>query len=309
MDPFLILAGIVLWLAIFAIIYGVRLFTEERSTLARRLGSSHDIEGVNVLEPTVRISLDDGFLKRFDRFVTPQNPAERSQTQQRLILAGYRSPSAMRLFYFSRAALTVGMTVLASIIVPLIGGNLPLPFKLALIMVPGIFGYLAPAFWLDRMTSIRKQDAERAFPDVLDMLLICLEAGQSIDQACRRVAGEIGAKSMVLANEMKTINDELWAGKERARVFHDFADRLGVSDIKAFATVLKQSDEFGVSVADTLRVYASEMRNKRMMRAEEIANLMPVKVAMGSIFFTVPPTMVIIGGPALIMILRTFANL
>jgi tight adherence protein C len=113
----------------------------------------------------------------------------------------------------------------------------------------------------------------------------------------------------VLANEMKTINDELWAGKERARVFHDFADRLGVSDIKAFATVLKQSDEFGVSVADTLRVYASEMRNKRMMRAEEIANLMPVKVAMGSIFFTVPPTMVIIGGPALIMILRTFANL
>jgi tight adherence protein C len=308
MDPFLILAGIVLWLAIFAIIYGVRLFTEERSTMARRLGSSHDVEGVSILQPTVRISLDDGFLKRFDKYVTPQNPDERSQTRQRLVLAGYRSPSAMRLFYFSRAALTVGMTVLASIIVPFLG-QMPLLFKLALIMVPGIFGYLAPAFWLDRMTSVRKQDAEKAFPDVLDMLLICLEAGQSIDQACRRVAGEIGAKSMVLANEMKTINDELWAGKERARVFHDFADRLGVSDIKAFATVLKQSDEFGVSVADTLRVYASEMRNKRMMRAEEIANLMPVKVAMGSIFFTVPPTMIIIGGPALIMILRTFANL
>ena len=308
MDPYLILAGIVLWFAIFAIIYGVRLFTEERSTLARRLGSSHDVEGVSILQPTVRISLDDGFLKRFDKYVTPQNPEERSQTQQRLVLAGYRSPSAMRLFYFSRAALTVGMTVLASIIVPFFG-QMPLLFKLALVMVPGIFGYLAPALWLDRMTSVRKQDAEKAFPDVLDMLLICLEAGQSIDQACRRVAGEIGAKSMVLANEMKTINDELWAGKERARVFHDFADRLGVSDIKAFATVLKQSDEFGVSVADTLRVYASEMRNKRMMRAEEIANLMPVKVAMGSIFFTVPPTMIIIGGPALIMILRTFANL
>ena len=309
MDPYLILAGIVLWLAIFAIIYGVRSFTEERGTLARRLGSSHDGEGVSILEPTIRISLDDGFLKRFDKLVTPQNPQERSQTQLRLVLAGYRSPSAMRLFYFSRAALTIGMTVLAAIVVPFFGQTFPLLFKLALIMVPGIFGYLAPAFWLDRMTSLRKQDAEKAFPDVLDMLLICLEAGQSIDQACRRVAGEIGAKSMVLANEMKTINDELWAGKERARVFHDFADRLGVSDIKAFATVLKQSDEFGVSVADTLRVYASEMRNKRMMRAEEIANLMPVKVAMGSIFFTVPPTMIIIGGPALIMILRTFANL
>src|SRR6476646_1799265 len=178
MDPFLIISGVVLWLAIFAIIYGVRSFAEERGTLARRLESSNPDGSVNILRPeAIRVSLDDGFLKRFEKFVTPQNPEERSQTQQRLILAGYRSPSAMRLFYFSRAALTVGMTVLASIIVPLVGGNLPLPFKLALIMVPGIFGYLAPAFWLDRMTSIRKQDAEKAFPDVLDMLLICLEAG------------------------------------------------------------------------------------------------------------------------------------
>ena len=308
-DPFLILAGVVMWVAIFAIIYGVRVYAEERSTLARRLETSSPSDSINVLQPSVRISLDDGFLKRFEKFVTPQNPEERSQTQQRLILAGYRNPAAMRVFYFSRAVLTIGMTVLAAMIVPSLGPTFPLIFKLAMIMVPGIFGYLAPAFWLDKMTSSRKSEAERAFPDVLDMLLICLEAGQSIDQACRRVANEIGAKSQVLATEMKTINDELWAGKERSRVFHDFADRLGVSDIQAFATVLKQSDEFGVSIADTLRVYAAEMRNKRMMKAEEIANLMPVKVAMGSIFFTVPPTMIIIGGPALIMIMRTFAHL
>jgi len=309
MDPVLIIGGVVLWLAIFAIIYGVRLFADERSTLSRRLTTSHEFEGSNVLEPAIRVSLDDGFLKRFEKVVTPQNPEERSQIQQRLILAGYRNPSAMRLFYFSRAVLTIGMVVAAAIVVPIIAQGLPLIFNLSLIIVPAIFGYLAPAFWLDRVTSLRKQEAELAFPDVLDMLLICLEAGQSIDQACRRVAGEIGAKSMVLANEMNAINDELWAGKDRARVFHDFADRLGVSDIKAFATVLKQSDEFGVSVAETLRVYASEMRNKRMMKAEEKANLMPVKVAMGSIFFTVPPTMIIIGGPALIMIVRTFAHL
>src|ERR1700681_3062222 len=130
MDPYLILAGIVLWLVIFAIIYGVRSLTEERGTLARRLGSSHDVEGVSILEPTIRISLDDGFLKRFDKLVTPQNPQERSQTQQRLVLAGYRSPSAMRLFYFSRAALTIGMTVLAAIVVPLFGQTFPLLFKL-----------------------------------------------------------------------------------------------------------------------------------------------------------------------------------
>jgi tight adherence protein C len=213
MDPFLISAGVVLWLAIFAIIYGVRSFADERSTLARRLEESNPDGSVNILRPeAIRVSLDDGFLKRFEKFVTPQNPNERSQTQQRLILAGYRRPSAMRLFYFSRAVLTIAMTVVAAIIVPSLGEAFPLPLKLAMIMVPGIFGYLAPAFWLDRMTRVRKQEAERAFPDVLDMLLICLEAGQSIDQACRRVSNEIGAKSQVLANEMKTINDELWAG-------------------------------------------------------------------------------------------------
>lgn len=308
MDPILVVGGVVLWLAIFALIYGFRSYVDERNTLARRLTTSLEA-AAGGHEPSVRISLDDGFLKRFEKVVTPQNPAERSQIQNRLVLAGYRNPSAMRLFYFSRAVLTIAMTVAAAIIVPSVAQGLPVLFSLSLIMVPGIFGYLAPAFWLDRRTISRNREAEEAFPDVLDMLLICLEAGQSIDQACRRVAGEIGAKSMVLADEMNSINDELWAGKDRARVFHDFADRLGVSDIKAFATVLKQSDEFGVSVADTLRVYASEMRNKRMIKAEEKANLMPIKVAMGSIFFTVPPTMIIIGGPALIMIVRTFSNL
>jgi tight adherence protein C len=309
MDPILVLAGVILWLAIFAMMYGARLFMEERSTIARRLTTPNDIEAARGLDPTIRVSLDDGFLKRFERIVTPQDPAERSQIQQRLVLAGYRKPSAMRVFYFSRAVLTIAMTMAAAFIVPLLAQRLPLLFNLALIMVPGIFGYLVPALWLDRQTRLRSREAEQAFPDVLDMLLICLEAGQSIDQACRRVAGEIGAKSVVLADELHLVNDELWAGKERALVFHDFADRLGVGDIKAFATVLKQSDEYGVSVAETLRVYASEMRNKRMMRAEERANLMPVKVAMGSIFFTVPPTMIIIGGPAIIMIMRTFSHL
>ena len=96
MDPFLIGAGVVLWLAIFAIIYGVRTFAEERGTLARRLESSNPDGSVNILRPeAIRVSLDDGFLKRFEKFVTPQNPDERSQTQQRLILAGYRKISSV----------------------------------------------------------------------------------------------------------------------------------------------------------------------------------------------------------------------
>jgi tight adherence protein C len=92
-------------------------------------------------------------------------------------------------------------------------------------------------------------------------------------------------------------------------VFRDFAGRLAVRDINSFVTVLRQSDEFGVSIADALRVYAADMRNRRLMRAEEKANLMPLKLAIGSMAFTVPPTMLITAGPSLLMIMRAFGTM
>jgi tight adherence protein C len=141
------------------------------------------------------------------------------------------------------------------------------------------------------------------------MLLICMEAGNSLDQASRRVAREIESVNKVLADELGVVNDELFAGKSRGAVFRDFADRVAVADISAFAAVLRQSDEFGVSLADTLRVYALELRHKRVMRAEEKANMMPIKLALGSILFIIPPTMLIMAGPSIIMILRTFSGL
>src|SRR5262249_2049995 len=172
-----------------------------------------------------------------------------------------------------------------------------------------LMGYFMPSFWIERKIEYRRQDAELGFPDVLDMLLICMEAGNSLDQACRRVAREIVKVNKVLGDELGVVNDELYAGKTRAAVFRDFADRLAVPDISAFAAVLRQSDEFGVSIADTLRVYADELRNKRVMRAEEKANMMPIKLALGSIAFTVPPTLLIMAVPSSIMIVRTFAGI
>jgi len=141
------------------------------------------------------------------------------------------------------------------------------------------------------------------------MLLICIEAGNGLDQACRRVTREIKIVNKVLHDELGVVNDELYAGKARNAVFRDFAERLSVPDISAFAAVLRQSDEFGVSIAETLRIYAAELRDKRVMRAEEKANLMPIKLALGSIMFTIPPTLLIMAGPSVIMILRTFAGL
>jgi tight adherence protein C len=301
-GPILLSAAAVL------IVTGALAYVEQRKLLVRRLTSHGSEAKGDETTAASKISLEDGLLERFERFLTPRDGAERSAMRRRLIRAGYWRPSALRLFYTAKAGLAFGFAVLSALIVPFLPSTTIFPIVGAIVIGPALIGYLAPSFWIERQSQRRKEAAELGFPDTLDMLLVCIESGQSIDQACRRVAREIQATSPVLAEEFKIVNDELWAGKDRATVFHDFADRLGAPDISAFATVLKQSDEFGVSIAETLRVYASEMRNKRIMRAEEKANIMPLKVMLGSVLFTVPPTMLIMAGPSLIMMLRAFAT-
>ena len=244
-------------------------------------------------------------LKRVADFLTPTDQEELAAGRQRLVRAGYRSPAAIRVYNAAKPVLAITLALLA-LLIAAITGKFSAPAQLIIAIVAGAIGFFLPFLWVERLVEKRKEEAELAFPDVLDMLLICIEAGSGIDHATRRVATEIRGVSKVLSDEFAVINSELWAGKDRATVFRDFADRLGVNDIKAFATVLRQSDEFGVSIAEALRVYAADMRLKRVMRAEEKANTMPVKVALGSILFTVPPTMTIIAGPSFVVMMKFF---
>jgi tight adherence protein C len=168
--------------------------------------------------------------------------------------------------------------------------------------------FFATDMWVERKIAYRKLEVERAFPDALDLLLVCIEAGHGLDQAFGRVANEIHGTAPILASDMKLTVSQLRAGRDRERVMEDFAWRSNVPDIVSFVTALRQADKFGVSIAETLRVYASEMRNKRFTRAEEKANMMPVKLALGAIVFTVPPTMIVLVGPSVIMIVREMAK-
>ncbi len=261
-------------------------------------------------EPTVRpqLSLEDNVLKRFEDLVTPKSADALSLIRKRLISAGYRRPSAVRLYFALKAGLGLGFAVLASLVFPVLMSGFSVPVIGLVIIGVTLLGYSLPTLWVSRQKQHRQEAAELGFPDMLDMLLVCIGAGNGLDQALLRVAHEFVKINPTLAEELDIVNDELRAGKQRVAVMRDFSDRLGVDDIANFTTVLKQSDEFGVSVADTLRVYAGEMRNKRLMRAEEKANLMPVKVAMGSILFTVPPTMLVMAGPSLIMMIRSLSG-
>jgi tight adherence protein C len=304
-----IVGGVLLFVAVVLIVVGASAMLSEFEFMQRRLAAPRAPVSNGYGGGKSSILLEDNLLKKIDTLVTPKDLDELSRIRKHLIRAGYRKPSAVRVFYLSKAVLALSFAVVAAVVLPFTAGSLPVPV-LAIIMIGAMLvGYIIPSFWVEREIEYRRLDAELGFPDLLDMLLICIEAGNGLDQAARRVTREIGVVNEVLADELRIVNEELYAGKSREAVFRDFADRLGVPDISAFAAVLRQSDEFGVSIAETLRVYAEELRAKRVMRAEEKANLMPIKLALGSIAFTIPPTLMIMAGPSVIMVLRTFAGL
>lgn len=309
-NPNILYIGVgLLLLSLALVLVGAGTVLRSRRTIARRLDvSSNAPAGPALNISSTAITLEDGLLQRFEKFVTPKDATQLAGIRLRLVRAGYRKPSAVRVYFASRAILSIVLLGLAIVITPLIAGQLPVPGIMLAVLLPALLGFFLPTLWVERQIERRREAAELAFPDALDMILVCIEAGNGIDQAFRRVAREMSGTQSVLSEEFGIIIDELWAGKDRAQVFEDFTERVNVPDINAFATVLKQSDEFGVSIAETLRVYAAEMRHKRVMRAEEKANLMPVKLAMGSIAFTVPPTMIVMAGPSLIMMLRSFAT-
>jgi len=165
---------------------------------------------------------------------------------------------------------------------------------------PGAAGYMFPKYWVTKRVQNRQQEIEDGFPDSLDMMLVCVEAGQSMDQAIVRVSKELQASYPSLAEEFEMVSYEMKAGKDKTVVLNDMGDRCGVQDVMSFVSVLNQSQSFGTPISDALRVYAAEMRDKRVMRAEEKANKLPTKMTLTTMMFTVPPLLIILVGPSVV---------
>ena len=239
-------------------------------------------------------------LQKFANFLEPQNADELSAVQLKLRQAGYQSKDAVRFFHFAQFALGILGLILGLIYVfALVGGDdMTTQDKLMYVIGPGGAGYMLPKYWVTRRGEARKEEITSGFPDSLDMMLVCVEAGQSLDQSIVRVAKELRASYPALADEFEVVAYEMKAGKDKDKVLRDMATRCGVSDISSFVTVMIQSATFGTSIADALRVYAGEMRDKRVMRAEEAANKLPTKMTLATMGLTVPPLLIILVGPS-----------
>lgn len=246
-------------------------------------------------------------LERYATFLEPQDAEEMTSARLKMMQAGYRSKTAVRTFHAVQFALGMGLLVIGVLIsvINSATGEVSTSKMIITVLLPAMLGYYGPKYWLERRRQARQEEITDGFPDALDMMLVCVEAGQSLDQSILRVSEEIRAGYPALAEEFEIVGQEVKAGKDRVSVLKDMSERAGVADVASFVTVLVQSATFGTSIADALRVYASEMRDKRVMRAEEKANVLPTKLTLGTMLLTVPPLMIILIGPSVYGIYQT----
>jgi tight adherence protein C len=239
-------------------------------------------------------------LERFAHFLEPQKKEELSAAKLNMLRAGYNGKNAVRMFHAVQFLLAIIFLIGGLIVafVKSLSQEMSAVDILLHSLLPCAIGYYIPRYWVNKRVNQRQTEIIQGFPDALDLMLVCVEAGQSLDQSIIRVGKESRAGYPALADEFDMVAQEVKAGKERISVLKDMAERVGVPDVASFVTTIIQSATFGTSVADALRVYSADMRDKRIMRAEEKANMLPTKLTLGTMLFTVPPLLVILIGPS-----------
>jgi tight adherence protein C len=238
-------------------------------------------------------------VERFER-VVPKNKADVSVVQQRLIRAGYRSDSAVNLFYGAKVLVPLLLSLLAFTT----GVGRYSPFFVYLTAIG--LGFLLPDFWLGNRISARQSHIRHGLPDVLDLLVICIEAGLSLDQAVARTAEELTLAHPAICDELAIVVLEQRAGCPRADAWRHFADRTNVDSVRNLVSVLVQSEKFGTSIAKTLRVHSDTLRTQRRQRVEEQAAKTTVKLVFPLVLFIFPSLFLVTLGPAAITVMESF---
>jgi len=235
------------------------------------------------------------------------DPHHASPLRQQLIHAGYREPSAVAIYWGAKLMLTVGLGILGFLVLKTATGDT------AKALLAGGWGaglgWVGPSLHVRSRARARQKDIQRALADALDLMVVCVEAGLALNQALVRVADEIRHVSTVTSDELTLVNLEIRAGVPRDEAMRNLGDRTGVADLQSLVAMLIQTDRFGTSVAQALRVHSDTMRTKRRQRAEEAAAKTTIKLVFPLAFCIFPALFVVILGPALISIYRTLAGM
>lgn len=223
-----------------------------------------------------------------------------SAAKARLAGAGFVGPSAVGRYYFVRLLCIVlpQLGLLAALpYLSSLPGTTPLMVSVMLVMI----GLIAPGMYLDKRTKSRRQECSGGFPDMMDLLVACVEAGLSLDASVQRVGEELQLRHPIIAGYMRTLSLELRAGRARKSAWRGFADRMGIEEAGSLATMLRQAEEMGTSLGQTLRIFSADMRQRRILYAEEKAMALPAKLTLPLVFFVFPVLLGVLTLPAVVM--------
>jgi len=284
------------------------LFTGDKSRATERLDELRDPNGksLDTGKDQNSMSMLEKAAPTLSKALEPKSELEQSELKVRLANAGFNSPNAPQLYHGARAGL--------AIICAMAGGALGY-FRWGLNMqgmmafaITTMVGLYAPAIWLWMLRKGRMERIFLALPDLLDLLVVCVEAGLGLDAAMRRVADELADSAPDASYEFAMCNMQLQMGIPKKQVLHDLGIRSGVDDMKALAAILIQAEKFGSSIAQALRVQSDTMRVKRRQMAEEKAQQTSVKMIFPLVIFIFPGVFVVIVGPAAIMMINNLLN-
>jgi tight adherence protein C len=256
-------------------------------------------------------SVSDGLAQRLRplaSLIGPRGEQERRRVSRLLIHAGYRSTNAATLYYGAKGIAIVLLplaVLLASPLMPTLSTRRLVIFA----AIAGYFGSLACSIWLDRQVEKRQRALRAGFADALDLLVVCVESGLGLAPALQRVADDLAVSHPELGEELALVNAEMRAGVERGVALKNLSDRTGLDDIRGLTALLVQTMRFGTSVADALRVYSEEFRDKRTQAAEERAAKIGTKMIFPLVLFLFPSFFLVTIGPAVIGLIDVFSKL
>lgn len=295
-----------LFITVVAGVVGVSMVVGRDSRMRQRLrtiggGTQAEASSVDaeVASPLQRIA------EPVAKFALPDTEEEITRFRAKFYSAGIRSRSAPIFFFAIKAALALGLPLVLWLGLQFGSSRMSGQTALLLLVFIAGLGYYLPNLVLGTLVSRRKQNVFEAFPDAIDLMVVCIEAGLSLDMAIQRTAKEMEIRSEDLADELSLVGIELRIGASRERALRNLAARTGVEEIQMFVAMLLQADRFGTSIADSMRVHAEDLRLRRQYRAEEAATKIPTKLLFPLMFTIFPALMLVLVGPAAIGLARS----
>lgn len=299
--------GISIFIAVATLTLGFSNIVSRGTALHRRASQPYMVGNADVLRDRRALDHRDSMnasrmLSRAAARFTPGDSRKAGGLRHELRVAGFLSPQAIGIFYLVRFMLGVGLPVALLVIYPFVAPQSPFVVTMGLALASALLGFYLPNAYLSRRIRVIRESHRQGFPELLDLLVVCTEAGIGIEAAVDRVGRELTQLYPHLATQIHMLNLELRAGRSLPDALDRFAEYLGIDEARSFATLIQQSQELGTSLVEALRVYSDEMRDKRLARAEEKAHALPAKMVLPLGFCIFPVMLVVTMLPVILRI-------